>query len=68
MLIYGITIFFYFYHVISPSVKKQLPGYLQNIILHRYIGIDFMNWCSRIPVLKQTGNDQTWESQNIGDT
>ena len=31
--------------------------------------IGFTNWCSRIrSVLEQTGLDQTWESQNIGDT
>ena len=31
--------------------------------------IGFMNWCSRIrSVLERTGLDQTWESQNIGDT
>ena len=32
-------------------------------------GIGFTNWCSRIrSVLERTGLDQTWESQNIGDT
>ena len=31
--------------------------------------IGFTNWCSRIrSVLERTGLDQTWESQNIGDT
>ena len=31
--------------------------------------ISFTNWCSRIrSVLERTGLDQTWESQNIGDT
>ena len=32
-------------------------------------GIGFTNWCSCIhSVLERTGLDQTWESQNIGDT
>ena len=31
--------------------------------------IGFTNWCSHIrSVLEQSGLDQTWESQNIGDT
>ena len=31
--------------------------------------ISFTNWCSRISsVLERTGLDQTWESQNIGNT
>ena len=31
--------------------------------------IGFANWCSRIrSVLERAGLDQTWESQNIGDT
>ena len=43
-------------------------GNAYNILLE-LDAIGFTNWCSRIrSVLERTGLDQTWESQNIGDT
>ena len=52
--------------------RKYLIFYLTHLIIWfiDYLSaIGFTNWCSRIrSVLERTGLDQTWESQNIGDT
>ena len=57
----------YWCRILKPSQSHPVRN-AYNMLLE-LDGISFTNWCSRIrSVLEQTGLDQIWESQNIGDT
>ena len=52
-----------------PKLSQSHPVRNAYNMLLELDGIGFTNWCSRIrSTLQQTGLDQIWESQNIGDT